>query len=448
MERVEGIKSGSLNREIMRLTAPTVLSNIAVPLLGLCDTAISGHMDGEKYLASIAIGYVMLTAVYWLFSFLRAGTSGITANAFGAEDHEEMGCSLLRSSLLGILIGVFIISVHSPALRLLQKFMAASPEVTLLSGRYFSICIMGAVPLMLLTSLTGWMIGMQQTLSAMLVNIGMSVVNVIATLCLVYGAGLGFEGIACGTLAAQWLILIPALWITVRICRKQGVILRIRWKKLMDKDAWMRMVGVNSNLFFRSACLIILTLTLYAYSARLGDTEVSSIAVIQQLFLFFSYFMDGFAYTGEALVGRYRGAGNHDMLRKSIHALLAWTLAITLLFAVFYFFGLRLITGLLSDSSSVIAGVMECRLWVILLPVTGAMAFIYDGLYVGLTRTRPMLVSTLCGVALFLILLRVVPHTTWMLWMSFCSYLALRSTLLVVLFRPCYKDNSKIQVIP
>lgn len=444
MESVRGKISGSLNREIIRLTVPTVLSNIAVPLLGLCDTAIAGHMHGEQYLASIAIGSVMMTAMYWLFSFLRAGTSGITANAFGASDKDAMGYSLIRSSLLGVVIGVIIISVHIPVLRLLQKFMAASPEVTELSGRYFSICINGAVPLMLLTALSGWLIGMQQTFSAMILNIGMSVVNVIATLCLVYVADMGFDGIAYGTLTAQWIILIPAIWIVIRICRKNGVILKVRAGVLMDGSGWKRMVAVNSNLFFRSACLIVLTLTLYAFSARLGNSEVSSNAVIQQLFLFFSYFMDGFAYTGEALVGRYYGAGDRKMLRKSIFGLLKWTFAMTAVFALIYYFGLRLIAGLLSDSYSVVEGVMECRLWVVLLPVSGALAFTYDGFYVGLTRTRPMLISTLCGVGLFLILINIVTHNLWMLWMSFCSYLSFRSALLVILFRINVDANNKI----
>ncbi|MDE7345342.1 MAG: MATE family efflux transporter [Muribaculaceae bacterium] len=425
----------SLDRKIVRMTVPTVLSNISVPLLGLCDTAVAGHMDGERYLAGIAIGSVMITTMYWLFSFLRAGTSGITATCYGAEDRDGMGASLRNSVVLAIAIGLLLLCVHDPVLSLLQKVMGASSEVTELSGCYFKICIMGSVPMMALTALTGWMIGMQSTSAAMFVNIGMSVLNVASTLTLVYGFGLGFEGIAYGTLAAQWIILVPAFWLVVRLCRKNGVSFEYNRGLLLSRQGWLQMLNVNSNLFFRSACLIALTMMLYAYSARIGDVEVSSNAVINQLFLFFSYFMDGFAFTGEALVGRYSGAGDSVMLRRSILGLLKWTIGVTVVFSALYSFALPYIVRLLSDSAAVEASVGECRLWVTLLPVAGAGAFIYDGFYIGLTRTRPMLISTLCGVALFAVLLNTVSHTQWMLWMSFTSYLFLRSLLLITLFR-------------
>ncbi|MDE6695364.1 MAG: MATE family efflux transporter [Muribaculaceae bacterium] len=424
----------SLNRKIIRLTVPTVLSNISVPLLGLCDSAVAGHMDGEQYLAGIAIGSVMMTTMYWLFSFLRAGTSGLTATYFGASDQKGMGDSLRRSLTLAILVGLMLMSVQTPMLSLLHMLLGPSAEVSYLSGRYFTICVLGAVPMMVLTALSGWFIGMQSTAVAMGVNIGMSVINVMATLILVYGAKMGFEGIAYGTLAAQWLILIPAVWLAVRLCKKHGIKRTADFRWISDKKAWGMMLNVNSNLFFRSACLIALSMMLFGYSARLGDVEVSSNAVINQMFLFFSYFMDGFAFTGEALVGRYKGASDLFMLRKVIKYLLGWTVGIALLFVVAYTGLLPVIVKLLSDSSAVASSVEGCRLWVSLLPLAGVAAFIFDGFYIGLTRTFPMLISTLCGVALFAVLLHYIDHTQWMLWMAFTCYLALRSTILMSLF--------------
>lgn len=424
----------SIDWKILRMTAPTVLSNISVPLLGLCDTAVAGHMNGERYLAGIAIGSVMITTMYWLFSFLRAGTSGITATFFGADNREGMGRSLCNSVALAVLIGLFILACSSPTVGLLSKIMGASREVTALSELYFRICIMGCIPMMVLTALTGWMIGMQSTSAAMSINIGMSILNVISTLTMVYGLGLGFEGIAYGTLTAQWMILIPAFWITVNLCRKHGVAVRAYGRFLVSAQDSRKMFNVNSNLFFRSACLIALSMMLYAYSARLGDVEVSSNAVINQLFLFFSYFMDGFAFTGEALIGRYSGASDGLMMQKSINGLLKWTVFITLFFSIVYLFALPNIVRLLSESEAVVTSVEDCRLWVALLPVAGAAAFIYDGFYIGLTKTKPMLISTLCGVGLFAILIHSLNHTQWMLWMAFTCYLALRSLILVTLF--------------
>ena len=424
----------SLNRLIVRMTVPTIISNISVPLLGLCDTAVAGHMGDASYLAGMAIGSVMVTTMYWLFNFLRAGTSGLTATHYGADDKEGMGVSLRNAMGVAIVIGLILMAISMPMLGLLQKVMGASPETTELSGQYFTICIKGAVPMMVLTALTGWFIGMQSTATAMAVNIGMSLLNVVATLTLVYGFGLGYRGIAIGTVASQWLILIPALFLAWRICKKNGISIETD-RIFLDSREWKQMINVNSNLFFRSACLIALTMMLYAYSARLGDVEVSSNAVINQLFLFFSYFMDGFAFTGEALTGRYNGANDYVMLKRSIQALLCWTAGITLVFVVVYNLALTPIVRLLSDSPAVADSVEECRLWVVLLPVAGALAFIYDGFYIGLTKTRPMLLSTLSGVCVFAILIHTLSHTQWLLWMSFTCYLAVRSTLLVSLFQ-------------
>ncbi len=415
------------------MTLPTVVSNISVPLLGICDTAVAGHMGDERYLAGMAIGSVMVTTMYWLFSFLRAGTSGLTATHYGAGNKEGMRISLRNSMSLAIVIGMLLMAIHSPMLELLQKVMGATPETTELSGQYFSVCIRGAVPMMVLTALTGWFIGMQSTATAMAVNIGMSVLNVIATLTLVYGFGMGYKGIAIGTVSSQWLILIPALWLAWSMCKKNGISIATD-RIFLDAKEWKQMLNVNSNLFFRSACLIALTMMLYAYSARLGDVEVSSNAVINQLFLFFSYFMDGFAFTGEALIGRYNGSKDYTMLKNSMKALLKWTVVVTTIFVGVYSIALSPIVSLLSDSEAVAYSVDECRLWVSLLPVAGAMAFIYDGFYIGLTKTRPMLISTLCGVGLFAILIHTLSHTQWMLWMSFTCYLGLRSGVLMLMY--------------
>lgn len=423
-----------INRRILKLTVPTVLSNISVPLLALCDTAVAGHMGDEKYLAAIAVGSVMMSMTYWLFGFLRGGTSGLTATSFGADDHDGMGKCLLRSSMLGMVIGIALICIHTPVLHLLIRVMGASEGVSHLASVYFNICIWGAIPMMILTALSGWFVGMQSTGKAMKVNIGVSILNVIFTLTLVYGFHFGYRGIAFGTLLAQWIIIIPAIVMALKLCRSHGIVLNPDRKLFSDAEAWKKMFGVNSNLFFRSACLIAATMTMYSCSARMGDVATGAIAVINQLFLFFSFFMDGLAYTGEALVGRYNGARDLRMLSLSVRQLIKWSVCVTLLFMAVYASGLKEIAQLLTDSAPVVDSVMSCQLWVVAIPAAGAAAFLYDGFYIGLTKTRPMLIATLIGVALFVGLLFIFPRTQWLLWMSFTCYLALRSIILVCMF--------------
>lgn len=442
MKSKETSKNMNLDRMILRMTVPTVMSNISVPLLGLCDTAVAGHMGEERFLAAIAVGSVMMSMVYWLFGFLRGGTSGLTATAFGAKNPEWMGASLMRSSFLGLIIGVLLIAVHKPILGLLLHAMGASPGTTELAAEYFNICIWGAVPMMLLTAMSGWFVGMQSTDRAMWVNIGVSVLNVIFTLSYVYLFGRGFKGIALGTLTAQWVIIVPAILMACRLCRKHGVVLKFNREVFANSEDWKRMFSVNSNLFFRSACLIAVTMVLYACSARMGDVVTGANAVIQQLFMFFSYFMDGFAYTGEALIGRYHGADDKRMLTLSVRKLIKWGCVVTVIFVAIYAVGLKEIVSLLSDSSAVLASVLDCRLWVLLIPVAGAAAFVYDGFYIGLTKTRPMLYSTLGGMLLFVGLLLIVEDTQWLLWMSFTCYLALRSLILILLFPKIITLNS------
>lgn len=424
-----------IDRKILRLTVPTVLSNISVPLLGLSDTAVAGHMGGEKYLAAIAVGSVMMSAVYWLFGFLRGGTSGLTATAFGAGDKEKMGWSLLRAGVLGISIGIVLMAVHVPVLGVLHKAIGASHEVSALAETYFTTCIYGAVPMMLMMAVTGWFVGMQATDKAMWINMGVSVLNVAFTLLFVYGFQAGFRGIAAGTLLAQWMILLPAAIMVRGMCRRRGVRMSVGKELWTDTGAWRLIFSVNSNLFFRSACLIVASMSMYGFSARIGDVATGANAVINQLFLFFSFFMDGFAYTGEALVGRYVGAGDLRRLSMAVHGLWKWTALVTAFFVLAYAAGLDIITRLLTDSEAVAESVAGCRLWVALIPLAGAAAFLYDGFYIGLTRTRPMLVSTVCGVTLFAVLLYFVPKSLWMLWMAFTCYLALRSVILTILFK-------------
>lgn len=422
------------DREIIRLTLPTVLSNITVPLLALCDTAVAGHMPGETYLAGVAVGSMMVTTAYWLFSFLRAGTTGITAMAYGASDWSGMAYAMVRSLSLGLFLGLLILALQSPVKALLLKVMGASPQVSALAANYFSICIFGAVPMMLLTAVSGWLVGMQATDKAMVVNVSVSLLNVAFTLALVYGFGMGFEGIPSGTLLAQWIILLPAAAVVARVCRKHGIGFSLNWSDFFDMREWRRLFGVNSNLFLRSACMIAATLILYAYGARLGDVVVGANAVINQLFLFFSYFMDGFAFTGEAMVGRFTGAADSQSAVTAVRHLLRWTAAVTLLFVAAYSFGLHDIVTLLSDSPLVAGSVEECMVWVLCIPLAGALAFIFDGFYVGLTRTRPMLLSTAAGTAVFIAILALAPHSQWMLWLAFTCYLATRSAVLIMLF--------------
>ena len=344
-----------MNKEILRLSVPAIVSNITVPLLGLCDTAISGHLGSDLYLAAIAVGSVMLNVVFWLFGFLRMGTTGLTATAFGAGDDSGVRKVFTRAMLLAGGAGVALILARELVMYALMKLIGAEPDVAGYVGRYFMIRIWGSPALLGVLAVSGWFVGMQSTAYPMVIAISVNIVNIAASFALVFWFGLGFEGVAWGTLVSNWVGLAIAMGCALRFSKGKRLWCGVR--EAVSGGGMGRFFSVNSNLFFRSACIICVTLGVTAAGARLGAATLAINVVVMQFFQFFSFFMDGFAFSGEALVGRWWGAGDSVMVGKYVRALLWWTVGVALLFTVCYGLGSDGITWLLTDSESVRQGV-------------------------------------------------------------------------------------------
>mgnify|MGYP001095008259 FL=1 len=423
----------------MRLSVPAIVSNITVPLLGLCDTAISGHLGSDLYLAAIAVGSVMLNVVFWLFGFLRMGTTGLTATAFGAGDDSGVRKVFTRAMLLAGGAGVALILARELVMYALMKLIGAEPDVAGYVGRYFMIRIWGSPALLGVLAVSGWFVGMQSTAYPMVIAISVNIVNIAASFALVFWFGLGFEGVAWGTLVSNWVGLAIAMGCALRFSKGERLWCGVR--EAVSGGGMGRFFSVNSNLFFRSACIICVTLGVTAAGARLGAATLAINVVVMQFFQFFSFFMDGFAFSGEALVGRWWGAGDSVMVGKYVRALLWWTVGVALLFTVCYGLGSDGITSLLTDSESVRQGVKGMRAWIWALPVVSAWAFIYDGFYVGVTDTRKMMMSTIVATIVFYIVAfvklaegRVVIEvdSNAAVWTAFLSYLFIRGAFLAI----------------
>ncbi len=423
----------------MRLSVPAIVSNITVPLLGLCDTAISGHLGSDLYLAAIAVGSVMLNVVFWLFGFLRMGTTGLTATAFGAGDDSGVRKVFTRAMLLAGGAGVALILARELVMYALMKLIGAEPDVAGYVGRYFMIRIWGSPALLGVLAVSGWFVGMQSTAYPMVIAISVNIVNIAASFALVFWFGLGFEGVAWGTLVSNWVGLAIAMGCALRFSKGKRLWCGVR--EAVSGGGMGRFFSVNSNLFFRSACIICVTLGVTAAGARLGAATLAINVVVMQFFQFFSFFMDGFAFSGEALVGRWWGAGDSVMVGKYVRALLWWTVGVALLFTVCYGLGSDGITSLLTDSESVRQGVKGMRAWIWSLPVVSAWAFIYDGFYVGVTDTRKMMMSTIVATIVFYIVAfvklaegRVVIEvdSNAAVWTAFLSYLFIRGAFLAI----------------
>lgn len=437
----------NLNREILRLSVPAIVSNITVPLLGLCDTAISGHLGSEVYLAAIGVGSIMLNVIVGLLVFLRMGTTGLTATAFGAGNDGMVSKVFTRAFLLGLGLGVVLVVLRVPIMDLMLTIISPDAEVRRYAESYFTVRVWGMPAMFAVMSVSGWFVGMQSTVAPMAVAIIMNVLNIALSYLLVFHTQVGFAGVAWGTAVSNWIGLVVALVWAMRF--RKGKRLFGNLRDVLKGGGMGKFFSVNSNLFLRSACIMCVSLGVTSAGARMGALTLAVNVVMMQFFTFFSYFMDGFAFSGEALTGRWYGAGNKDMLQKSVRALLRWTLGVALLFTLLYAVGQAPVTSLLTDNDSVREGVGSMRLWLWALPLVSAWAFIYDGFFVGVTDTNKMMVATLVASIVFFIVafLRMEGGRVVMtvlgnnaLWGAFLSYLFLRGGILAVIWK--YKKQA------
>ena len=448
------IKLRPINKEILRLALPAILNNITVPLLGLSDTAISGHLGHPAYIGAIAVGSMMLSVIFWLCGFLRAGTTGLTANALGAANMTRSRDILRKAFIIAGIISLLVLILQVPLMRLLLLIIAPDETVRLLAETYFLICIWATPAQLGIMVISGWFIGMQNTSIPATVAIGVNVINIALSISLVFGFHIGFAGIAIGTLCANWIGFFSALIFLRHKLRKISTPLPHHSDPLQvvaphsayaDNVNWGEFFSVNSNLFVRSACIMGVSLTVTAVGAQMGETILAVNALLMQFFLFFSYFMDGFAFAGEALVGKAKGetsltsAQSSSSIHAVVKALLQWGAGMAATFFVIYLFGAHWITTLLTDEAPVIAAADSMLPWVMALPPITVAAFLFDGVYIGLTETRTLLVTTLIAASIFFITTFIFggTHSNHILWLGFELYLFTRGLLLFITYRRC-----------
>ena len=423
------------DRQILQIALPSIVSNITVPLLGMIDVAIVGHMGSPVYIGAVAVGSMIFNLVYWLFGFLRMGSSGLTSQALGRRDLTEVMRLLVRSTTIALGIALMLILLQVPMKWVAFELIGPTADVAPIAQTYFYIVIWGAPAVLGLYSLSGWYIGMQNTRFPMFISIMQNVVNILASLTLVYGFGMKIEGVAWGTVIAQYAGFIVASGLLLRYYGRLRGYLVLRGTFV--REAMGRFFHVNSDIFLRTLCLVAVNLFFTSAGARSGAVILSVNTVLMQLYLFFSYFMDGFAYAGEALGGKTYGARNVAAFRETLHRLWIWALIVTLAYTLLYIGGGRWIVGILTDEARVLEASQEYLCWIWLIPVAGAAAFIWDGVFIGITATRGMLVSSfLSALGFFIVYLLAESHLgNHGLWLAMIIYLALRGILQTIWYR-------------
>lgn len=421
----------SLNGAILRIAVPAIVSNITTPVLGLVDVAIAGHIGAAACIGAIAVGGTVFNMLYWLFAFLRMGTAGLTSQAFGAADLTAQSVTLRRSLVIAGCAGVALVALSPWLGRTALAFIDSDSATTALAGRYFAICIWGAPAVLGMYALNGWWLGMQDTRTPMWVALGVNLANIAVSVTLVWGLGMDIAGVAAGTLSAQWLGLAAGLAVTARRFRP----VRVPFSALWSRSGLKRLFSVNTDIFLRTLCLVGVTVWFTRAGASQGAVVLAANALLMQFFMFFSYFSDGFAFAGEALAGRFHGAGDNTGLRRSISAILRWGWAVAAAFTVVYFIGGEWLLALLTDEREVTDAAGEYLPWAVSVPLCGVAAFMYDGVFIGLTRTRKMLAAMTVATAAYfgvwwLLGSRLGNHG---LWLAFLIYLAVRGCVMHLL---------------
>ena len=451
------------HRDILRLAIPSIITNVTVPLLGLVDLAIVGHIGNETMIGAIAVGSMVFNVMYWLMGFLRMGTTGMTAQSLAQQSTTGRFSVLFTYLRLALLIALAMLVLQVPLRWLALWLIGPSEEVAALVHTYYNICIWGAPAMLSLYVMTGWFVGMQDTRTPMVVSIAQNVINIIASLVLVFGFKMQIEGVALGTLIAQWsgaamawwkvnsnrlfsqtpsrAKLAPPLPSPVRdgsempnqvSDREESGLGRVSTplphREGLGGESSSSFFNANFNLFLRTLCLVAVNLFFTSAGARQGDLLLSVNTLLMTFFTLFSYVMDGFANAGEALSGKFYGAGKEAEFHAVNKRLFIWGWLMVVLFTLAYVIGGRGFLELLTSEENVVDAAMTYLPWALLIPMSGMAAFVYDGIFIGMMETKGMLMACAIATATFFII-HFTLFPLWgnhALWLALITYLALR----------------------
>ncbi len=421
----------AVSREILRIAVPSIVTNITVPLLGMVDVAIVGHIGNASHISAIALGTMVFNLIYWNFGFLRAGTSGLTAQAYGARDRREYTDILVQGMSVALAAALLIICLRHPVAILCRRLIRSTPEVLSLMLSYFYIRVWAAPATISLYVIKGWFIGMQNARAPMWVATILNIVNILISLLLVYGFGAGIEGVAWGTVAAQYsgLLLAIAIWLV----KYRRLLNDMDLKSALRRDRLVRFFKVNTDIFLRSLCLVAVFTFIPYISATMGEEILAANTLLMQLFTLTSYIMDGFAYAGESIVGKHVGARDLGGLKSVVRGLNLWGVALAGVFTLVFLLGGEWILRLLTEDPTVTETAKEYLFWSYLVPFAGYAAFIYDGIYIGATASvamrNIMFVATAVFFCLYFPLAPFFANNA--LWLAFIVFLVTRGLLMV-----------------
>lgn len=422
-----------MNKQIFRLAVPNIISNLSVPLLGVVDTALVGHLDQIYYLGALAVGSMIFNFIFWGFGFLRMGTTGLTAQEYGARDRSKMVMTLARVQLIAWAIGFGLILLQTPIILFSLWVIESSAEVAAYTREYYDIRIYTAPAILALYGLQGWFLGMQNAKYPMIITIVHNLLNIVLNLFFIQVLDMHVNGVAWGTFISTWLALGLGVYLFFR--RYKRYVSHYIHTELINPEEIKRYFSVNRDIFIRTLCLIFTFSFFTAMSARQGDLILAANTILLQLWMVASYGIDGFAYAAESLIGRYTGSQNRQKLKQAVSYNLGWGLCLGLLGTMVYWVFSDPILAIFTNNQEVIDLAQAVLFWTILAPFISSICYILDGVFIGATETAPMRNTMLAATFLFFLpayFLGTALFSIHGLWLAMVLFMLVRGVALAI----------------
>lgn len=424
-----------MNKEILRLAIPNIISNVSIPLLSTIDTALMGRLSAA-HLGAVGLSSMLFNFIYWNFGFLRMGTTGMTAQAYGAEQDDQIAAVLTRGLALAFVLAVFIFVFQGPMYNLSESLLNVDGAQAPFVKEYFDIRIYGAPASFALFCLMGWFFGMQNAVIPLAITIIINVVNMVLSAYLVNVKGMEIRGVAYGTVAAQYIGF--AIAVTCIFWRYSSYLKKLSLAFLKDVSAIKGYLQFNRDLFIRTVCLTFGFGFFYSMSSKAGALILAVNVILQQFLNWMSYAIDGFAYASESLVGKYYGAKNYSKTVQSIKYSFLWGLGFAVLFLIVYtLFGVDILR-VFTDEPDVIEATKPYLWWVAIIPLFAFVSYIWDGIYIGLTASKTMRNSMLIALISYLLIYYIGDaflDPVNNLWISLLVFLSMRGLVQYLFYK-------------
>jgi len=422
-----------LNKEILKLAIPNIISNISVPLLSTVDTALMGRMS-ELHIGAVGLGAMIFNFIYWNFAFLRMGTTGMTAQAYGRGDEYAISNTMGRAALISLIIAAFILLLQVPFAQIGFQLMNVSEAQMPLIQEYFYIRIWAAPATLGLYAMMGWYFGIQNAIYPLILTIVINVVNIVCSYVLVYHYGMEISGVALGTVIAQYVGIFLAIGLFFYKYKEK--VQYLTRQSILKIEELKHFLSINRDIFIRTFCLTFAFGFFYSQSSSEGDMILAVNVILLQFLNWMSYGVDGFAFAAESVVGKYKGANDKVNLNKSIRLSFVWGMALALLFSGLYFFFGHSLLWIFTDQADVVEASLPYLFWMVLMPLLGTPCYIWDGVYIGLTASKAMRDTMLIALLLYLGAFYLLDNTygNHGLWMALLLYLLMRGVLQTVYY--------------